>query len=181
MNSEKYYLIGTDSLCHQIPRIIDWNKVIREDFINKELCHKLDDVSIVYVEKVDSGLIYPDVLDTNAFMLSELAYSVLKIYERSTVVKQVCLLEEGTRTINKYYLPILKEADCLSEESIFIRGRQIDKGILIKEQLPDLAIFRLKGDIDGRNVVVRLDFAESLLKRGAKAVALKELKVKGGR
>ena len=181
MNSEKYYLIRTDSLCHQIPRITDWNKVIREEFINKELCHKLDDVAIVYVEKVDSGLIYPDVLDTNAFMLSELAYSVLKIYERSTVVKQVCLLEEGTRTINKYYLPILKDADCLSEESIFIRGRQIDKGILIKEQIPDLAIFRLEGDIDGRNVVVRLDFAESLLKRGAKAVVLKELKVKGGR
>lgn len=177
---EKYYLIETNSLCTQIPRIIDWNESIRNDFINRELCSKLEDISIVYVERQSGDIVYPDMLDTNAFMLSELAYLVLRIYERAIVTKQVCLLEEGTKNIKRYYLPILEEVDCLSEESTFIRGRQIDKGILIKEAIPDLAIFSLGGDIDGSRVVARMDFVESLLKRGAKGVSLKELEVKGG-
>lgn len=67
--------------------------------------------------------------------------------------------------------------DCLSEKTVFKHGRQIDKGFLIKENIPDISIFKIAGEIDKHKTVVRVDLAESLLKRRLKGVTLKEMEV----
>ena len=50
-------------------------------------------------------------------------------------------------------------------------------GVLIKENIPDLSIFKIAGEIDKCRTVVRVDLAESLLKRRLIGVSLKEMEV----
>ncbi len=175
---EKYYLIGTHPEVFPLPRPIDWHASIRNDFLTEELCYEIEALSIVHIENSDVSYVYPDVLTVDrVFILSELAYSVLQIYEPAMYVKQVCFIEEGVDTVVNYYIPILPKVDCLSDETTFTRSRKIEKGVLLGNRIPDFSIFELKGNMDGDRVIVRLDFIESLLKRGAKGITLQEMEV----
>ena len=109
-------------------------------------------------------------------MLSDEAYEIFKLYEPATVIKRVLLMEENSNEAYEYIIPILKRIDCLSNRSTFIRGRYIDKGILIGKNIPDVALFKIP-NVDGMCTVARLDFVESLLKRGMKGICLQTLEI----
>ena len=175
----KYYLISQQSGLYPLPRTIDWNKSVDKTFLTERLSYKQPMLSCVLVEKSDMiEIIYPDILFIDYIpVLSEKALEILKIYEPAMTVKQVNLIEGIGEDIKPYHIPILKEVDCLSEKTIFKRGRQIDKGVLIKENIPDFSIFKIAGEIDKHKTVVRVDLAESLLKRRLKGVTLKEMEV----
>ena len=81
---------------------------------------------------------------------------------------------EGSNEAYGYIIPILKKVDCLSNRTTFRRGRYIDKGILIGKNIPDTVLFRIP-NVDGMCTVARLDFVESLLKRGMKGICLQAL------
>lgn len=173
----KYYLISQQSGLYPLPRTIDWNKSVDKTFLTERLSYKQPMLSSVLVEKSDMiEIIYPDILFIDYIpVLSEKALDILKIYEPAMTVKQVNLIEGVGEDIKPYHIPILKEVDCLSEKTIFKRGRQIDKGVLIKENIPDFSIFKIAGEIDKDRVVVRADFAESFLKRRLKGITLSSL------
>lgn len=109
-------------------------------------------------------------------MLSGLAWKVLSLYEPQMHFKDVYFIEEKTDEIHEYVIPILKDVECLSEKTLYKYGRSIDRGILLQEKIPDLSIFRIPY-VDGLCTVARLDFIESLLKRGLKGIYLKSLEV----
>ena len=81
------------------------------------------------------------------------------------VVKTINFVERSGDDVRSYHIPIVKEVDCLSEKTTYKYGRQIDRGILIKENIPDFSIFKIAGEIDKCRTVVRVDLAESLLKK----------------
>ena len=85
-------------------------------------------------------------------------------------------MKENSNELYEYIIPILKRIDCLSNRSTFIRGRYIDKGILIGKNIPDVALFKIP-NVDGMCTVARLDFVESLLKRGMKGICLQTLEI----
>lgn len=99
-------------------------------------------ISDVLIERADLiEIIYPDILFIDFIPLfSDRAMEVLRMYEPAMVIKQVNLVEEGVESMHSYYIPILKEVDCLSDKTVFWRGRQIDKGVLIKDRIPDLSL-----------------------------------------
>ena len=66
--------------------------------------------------------------------------------------------------------------DCLSEKTIFKCGRHIDKGILIKENILDLSTFKIAGGIDKDRTVIKVDFAESFLRKRAERNSTYELR-----
>ncbi|EGG89934.1 hypothetical protein HMPREF0491_02932 [Lachnospiraceae oral taxon 107 str. F0167] len=175
----KYYLISQQPGLYPLPRTIDWNKVVDKTFLTESLSYKQPMISSVLVKKSDTvETIYPDILFIDFIpVFSEKAIEVLSIYEPSMTVKHINFIEEAGDDIKLYNIPILKEIDCLSEKTIFKCGRQIDKGVLIKENIPDLSIFKIAGEIDRERVVIRTDFAESFLKRRLKGVALRRLEV----
>ena len=173
----KYYLISQQPGLHPLPRTIDWNKGVDKTFLTENLSYKQPTISSVLVENSNTiEIIYPDILFIDFIpVFSEKAIEVLKIYEPAMTVKQVNLIEGVGEDIKPYHIPILKEVDCLSEKTIFKRGRQIDKGVLIKENIPDFSIFKIAGELDKDRVVVRADFAESFLKRRLKGITLSSL------
>lgn len=175
----KYYLISQQPGLHPLPRTIDWNKGVDKTFLTENLSYKQPTISSVLVESSNTiEIIYPDILFIDFIpVFSEKAIEVLKIYESAMTIKHVNLIEGAGEDIKPYHIPILKEVDCLSEKTIFKCGRQIDKGVLTKKNIPDFSIFKIAGEIDKHKTVVRVDLAESLLKRRLKGVTLKEMEV----
>ena len=175
--SERYFLIGTDESYEPVPLMIDVRKSIKEEYLEEGESYKQAGISLVNIRNsFDEQVKYPDILDRGIFMLSDEAYEIFKLYEPATVIKKVLLMGENSNKVYEYIIPILKRIDCLSNRSTFIRGRYIDKGILIGKNIPDIALFKIP-NVDGMCTVARLDFVESLLKRGMKGICLQTLEI----
>ena len=175
--SERYFLIGTDESYEPLPLMIDVRKSIKEEYLEEGESYKQAGISLVNIrDSFDEQVKYPDIMDRGIFMLSDEAYEIFKLYEPATVIKRVLLMKENSNELYEYIIPILKRIDCLSNRSTFIRGRYIDKGILIGKNIPDVALFKIP-NVDGMCTVARLDFVESLLKRGMKGICLQTLEI----
>lgn len=175
--SERYFLMGTDESYEPVPLMIDVRKSIKEEYLEEGESYKQAGISLVNIRNsFDEQVKYPDIMDRGIFMLSDEAYEIFKLYEPATVIKKVLLMEENSNEVYEYIIPILKRIDCLSNRTTFIRGRYIDKGILIGKNIPDTALFKIP-NVDGMCTVARLDFVESLLKRGMKGICLQTLEI----
>ena len=175
--SERYFLIGTDESYEPVPLMIDVRNSIKEEYLEEGESYKQAGISLVNIrDSFDEQVKYPDIMDRGIFMLSDEAYEIFKLYEPATVIKRVLLMKENSNELYEYIIPILKRIDCLSNRSTFIRGRYIDKGILIGKNIPDVALFKIP-NVDGMCTVARLDFVESLLKRGMKGICLQTLEI----
>ena len=170
-------IICTDESYELVPLMIDVRKSIKEEYLEEGESYKQAGISLVNIRNsFDEHDKYPDIMDRGIFMLSDEAYEIFKLYEPATVIKRVLLMEENSNEVYEYIIPILKRIDCLSDRTTFIRGRYIDKGILIGKNIPDTALFKIP-NVDGMCTVARLDFVESLLKRGMKGICLQTLEI----
>ena len=86
------------------------------------------------------------------------------------------VLLDYSRGISKlYYLPILQEIECLSEKSELMPNRYgIVKAVLDLNKVGEHSIFKIGGVFDDY-YVVRLDVAESFLRREAVGISLTEV------
>lgn len=71
-----------------------------------------------------------------------------------------------------YSMPILDEVECISDETLYNNiGNRIVKLVLDREKIKPYAVFRINGY--KRNCIVgRMDFVESILRRGAIGIKL---------
>ncbi len=173
--SEKYFLIGTDESYRPLPRILDFRDGVKIEYLKAHISHEQKKTSVVHTEYSFSGAtIYPDIFDIGIFMVSNNIYEILEMYEPGLIIKRVNLIEQRTYKTYEYVIPILKEVDCLSDRTTYKQGRCIDRGCLVEDKIPDLAVFKI-ADIDGISTVARLDFVESLLKRSVRGIYLQDL------
>lgn len=76
-------------------------------------------------------------------------------------------------------MPIFEEIEALSEKSEWNLNKTVVKKIILdKEKIKDKKIFKIK-ESEKTLIVVRLDVAESLLRREFKGMCLKRLEVDG--
>ena len=106
--------------------------------------------------------------------------NVIYSYDPNTIFKELILLDSKYAKTHIYYLPILRERDCLSDSSILTRDKSsVLHAVIDAEKVGDNAIFSL-ATLSDLNVAVRLDFVESILRRGVKGVFLEEICVERG-
>ena len=83
------------------------------------------------------------------------------------------LISEKKNDVFEYFIPHLDEVNCLAAESKINANRTIlEKAVIDSECLDeDKYIFNI-GNMNARYTVVRSEFAESILKRGAVGIRL---------
>lgn len=122
---------------------------------------------------------YPDIMMFPVFMVSESVREVIAIYGKQVLFKEVFLLDPERNEGHTYYIPFLPVVDCL-ECREGIKGKQTREYMLGEEKLRNWNI--VEADIQGRQcIIVSLDFAESVLRRGLTGIGLKEIDFKVGR
>ena len=92
--------------------------------------------------------------------------------------KEMVLLDGVNGFAEIYYMPVFPQYHCLSEETVFNNDYSvIQELILDKEKIKYVPPVFEVAEVEKDYLICRLDFIESILRRGAKGIKLAELKV----
>lgn len=97
------------------------------------------------------------------------------MYQPDILFKGVKLWDKKSGINATYFLTILDKLDCMSEQTQFNSvGNRVTKLVLDRDKIGSKAVFEIKG-FDRKYIVGRMDFVESILRRGAEGITLEEI------
>ena len=160
-----YFRISQDKRYLHTPVITNLNEIIlRRADTSIDNASKIPNINVGFARPEDH-IDFIDVLDTQMFMVLDRVKDVFRMYEPGMAFKAVCILNNKTGAYGNYHIPVLPEIDCLSSESEVSTDKSNRKRLLLKREIPnEHVIFKVKGLLTDV-VVIRLDVAESLLRR----------------
>ncbi len=172
-----YFLLKQDERYANTPRLIDvFNKMDVRN-INLLKAHKIEDI-IVFKVKVDEKSEFLDIMDNQLFLISKPMKEIIEKYDSSILFKTLALIDQLHNIQKNYYLPIVEELDALSDAAeLNLNKTVVKKLILNKEKIQGRKIFKIK-ESSKPLIVVRLDVAESLLRRNFKGIKLERVEVR---
>lgn len=172
----KYYLLSWEDEGNPVPRIRNWMEKIDFHTMQQKEIEKLPSRMLLYIEE-NPDVLFTDIISNPFFMVSEMVWEVMEKYGEKAEHREVILLDTENGLTGIYYLPLLEECDCLSEKSVFNNSRTILHEIVLDEgKLADLPVIFRIADMEKDYVIGRMDFVESILRRGAKGIRIMELK-----
>ena len=171
----KYFLIETDEKNH-IPYNINKNHAIDVRMLTREDFDRLPMWNIVEMDFPREGF-FPDMICSPFLLLSEIYLKTVMMYQPDVLFKGIKLWNKETGINATYILTILNGPECMSAKTqINSVGNRILKLVLDKEKVASKAVFRFK-ECDKNGIIGRMDFVESILRRGIKGIKLTELEV----
>lgn len=118
-----------------------------------------------------------DVIDAPYFLISLRFFEVAQMFEKSLHYKRLRLRNLEKEIARLYLLPTIEHVDCLSEQCEYTNnGAIISKLVLEREKVRYWDIFKIPDTrVPNGAVVISLELAESLLRRGIHHFKLQEL------
>lgn len=172
-----YFLLKQDERYTNTPRLVDLFNKIDVRNINLLKAHKIDDI-IVFKVKVDEKSEFLDIMDNQLFLISKPMKGIIEKYDRDILFKTLALIDQLHKRQENYYLPIVEELEALSDAAeLNLNKTVVKKLILNKEKIQGRKIFKIK-ESSKTLIVVRLDVAESLLRRNFKGIKLERVEVR---
>ena len=152
----EYFIMKQDIRYYPVPHIQNFNeKFHRQDFTT-ENAYKIPDRNVVFSDSIDH-LKFIDYLESPIILISKNIKKVFSMYAKNIQYKQFCVLNNKVGDYGVYYAPIMDTTDAVENKCIArVKLQQ-------KEAL-----------------VVRLDVAESLLRRNMDGILLSSLSLKNG-
>ena len=171
-----YFLLKQDEDYINAPVLMDVFNKLDVRNINLLKAHKIDDI-LIFNTKCDEETEFLDILDRNLFLISEKMKKIIEKYVPEILFKTVPLIDLKYKKQENYYMPIFEDIECLSEKAELNLNKTVVKKIILdKEKIKGKKIFRIK-ESSKALVVVRLDVAESLLRREFKGMCLQRLEI----
>lgn len=171
-----YFLLKQDERYTNTPRLKDIFNNIDVRNINVLNAHKIEDI-LVFDVNVDEKSEFLDILDNQLFLISKPMMEIVEKYDSDIVFKTLALIDKLHNRQENYYLPIVEELDALSDAAeLNLNKTVVRKLILNKEKIQGKKIFKIK-ESSKTLIVVRLDVAESLLRRNFNGIKLERLQV----
>lgn len=170
-----YFWIKEDKSYMHTPVITNLNDIVnRRAAMSLENASNISDINVGFARS-ERPLNYVDVLDDQLFLVSDGVKKVFSIYARSLQFKTVCILNNLDGSSCNYYAPLFTSIDCLPDEYKAVRNRnKLEKLIIKASAAEDYSVFKIAG-IDTDIVIIRLDVAESLLRRNIRKLELERV------
>lgn len=172
----KYYLIEKDEKIVDTPQLVNWYSKLNVENVKMGSYHKINN-RLVLEMKDNKDVYFPEVLFHPCFMISKKIKEIVKLYEPTMLYKEIILLDSKNGKTDLYYIPYLKNIDCLVEEKTKFGNYKgnIEKVVISREKVGDDCIFYLSYN-GTKYYVVRHDLLESLIRRDA-IVSISELEL----
>ncbi|WP_438347714.1 hypothetical protein ACP8HI_18850 [Paenibacillus sp. FA6] len=171
-----YFVLRQDERYTQIPMIEQLRTQINTRHIHLTDAHHIPDTSIFYV-KADQETTYLDFLDRQLVLMSNNMKQLIDLYQPDYITKLVVLIDRTMQKQSEYYLPIFKEISCLSPNTEFHHDHTTIKRLVLQEsQIQNHQIFQIK-ESEKPLIVIRLDVAESIFRRGFTGICLDRISV----
>ncbi len=171
----KYFLMETNEK-NRIPYNINKNRAIDIRKLTKEGINGLKMWNVVEME-IPMEVFFPDLICRPFVMVSDIIMQTIMMYDPEITYRGLKLWHRESGINASYFIPLLDEIECLSEQTRYnVTGNRIVEPILNRKEIGDAAVFRIK-DYDKSCIVGRLDFVESILRRGSRGIRLEEVEV----
>lgn len=172
-----YFIITQDKRYTDAPNIINWFDKIDVKNICPARSYYLPKRLLLEIRN-NPEVVFTDIVSFPFFLVSDICKQMIQKYEPRTPFKQIVLMDMKTHKMSLYHLPILKKIDCLSTDSVLNQDKSvIEKMVLQKDRIEGLSIFQIDG-VKSNYTVIRLDLLESILRRGAKGIAIEQVEVR---
>lgn len=173
---KEYFVLKQDERETDVPVLVDIRRQIDVRDIHWASAHKLAEMIVMQV-RANQESTCPDVLDGQLYLISDRLKRLVEQYAPDTIFKQTPLIDLKYRRQHHYFLPIFEEVEALSPRSERVGdGSVIRKLVLNGELLSGKRIVRIK-ESGKPLIVVRLDVAESILRRDFAGVRLERVQV----
>jgi len=159
-----YFIVKQDPELKHVAKIKDWNKSLSPVKVSTKVAYVEDHI---FKE-------YPDFYEKPGLLLAKKFKKILELYQQDIEFQTVVLVDKKDKHQVSYDLIHVPIVDCISEESEQQYGK-INTLVLDLDKIDDYRIFKIKGY--GNQLVVRLDVAESLLRRSAYGIAFEKIEV----
>ena len=116
---------------------------------------------------------YPDYIEEPVMLISEKLKRIVGKYQRNITFNLVVLVERNRRHQEVYYMMGVPEIDCLVDDIELDAMGNLKDFTLDEAKIGSNRIFRVKGH--NKKLIVRLDVAESLLRRDAAGITFEKL------
>ncbi|WP_110955868.1 hypothetical protein [Anaerosinus massiliensis] len=144
--------------------------VLTQKLLTKNQALELEDTYVILVDSQTEEP-YPDIISRPAYLISNGVRMILGKYDRSLVFKAVPIIEQETGAQYLYWMMGVDEIDCLSDQTVYDKGGQIKEIVLDETKIGSKTIFKVRTRL-GKYLIVRLDAAESLLRRPFYGISL---------
>ncbi|MCA1295681.1 hypothetical protein LBW89_21980 [Paenibacillus sp. alder61] len=172
----EYFTLQQDERYTSFPILKELHKKIDFRHINRIQPHHLPDTTLFHVQ-AEAEADDLDVLSTQLFLVSERLKPLIEMYEPDCLFKLIPLIDMIHNKQAIYYLPIFQEIEALSPRSEFTVDRSVIKRLVLQEdKLQGKRIFRVAESVKPL-IVVRLEVAESILRRDLVGISLKRVEV----
>ncbi|MBC2580546.1 imm11 family protein [Clostridium sp. DJ247] len=171
-----YFLLKQDERYTDVPLLLDLMKKIDLRSINQMDAHKIEDTTLFYVRAEEESS-FLDILDRQLYLVSDGLKKILEKYVPNTLFKMMILIDKKNERQENYFLPIFEEVEALSPNCEFNLDKSVIKKLVLDgEKIKGKKIFKIK-ESEKPMIVVRLDAAESILRRGFEGIRLEKIQV----
>lgn len=122
----------------------------------------------------DEDSIYPDVIETPLFMVSDRLKQLLEAYDSHVFYRRVVMNQVKENKQKTYWLLLTEKLDCLDESSEWYPNGWDKKIVLNKRQIGSRRVFKAEG-VQTPRVFVNLDVAESIMRRNFTGILFREV------
>lgn len=152
-----YFQISSEPDGNILPCIVKWMEKLDYHAVQRGEFYKLPRRTLLYVEN-HPETVFADVLEAPFLLVSDMVWEVMQLYDGNVAGKEIILLDDIFGQTAVYHIPILK----------VWQGPLPEKW---EGKAPPF--FRAKEGC--HSMIGRLDFVESILRRGAKGIRLREI------
>lgn len=168
-----YFIMKTDSRINRVPQLEIPKGILHigdvEDKIN-------ENISVIYVKgSQELKTEYLDYIESPIPLIAEKLYKILRKYQENAVFHQITLIEKDKGTQKIYYMMLPPVFECANiNRTIYDNAGNVQDFVLDVGRIGKNRIFRVK-ELK-KQIVVRLDVAESILRRETNGIWFEPIK-----
>ena len=142
--------------------------------LNRQQIDEISMTKILYVK--ESGYNeYPDYIEAGGRLVSEKLKRIMSKYQRDVIFKTAMLIEKNINRQEIYYLISPPQIECAAAETVYDRQGNVERFVLDEHKVGHTRIFCAVNY--GNHIFVRLDVAESILRRDSYGVSFEKVNV----
>ncbi|MDE7273246.1 MAG: hypothetical protein K2N95_09310 [Lachnospiraceae bacterium] len=169
-----YFEMEQDKRIRNRFRFRDMESTTRGEFAPEEF-EQIQEISVLFTLG-DGDSIYPDVVDSPVFMVSDALKKLLAAYDPNVMYRRVMLNQKGERIQKKYWILLSDKLDCLDESAEQYSNGWDKRIVLSRKRIGQRRIFKVSG-VHTPRVFVNLEVSESILRREFDGIALQPVEV----
>ena len=165
-----YFIMRQDPRMTGVAKFITGSLELRT--LTREQIQDISTTKTIFV-KEDSYNQYPDYFEEAGMLISEKLKRIIGKYQGNTVFKTIVLIEKEKNRQEIYYLALPPQIKCASLKTIYDKQGNVKEFVLDEEKVGHARVFC--ADNYGKRIFVRLDVAESILRRSPYGVSFEKV------